>query len=204
MSRILRSWISAGYCDGCYDSYCDGCYDSHYDSYCDDRYRITARAVAAMAAATAATTQPRRFDGMVIQATCMWEIRFLRQVSAVCHPKTWPLSSKENSIPMRKRGRPKGLKDKELRKRGQKATGGGDTTELATKKASMPTVQASKASKALISHLWLYTHFNHRKESSEAPSACGLACPRMYSRVWVDSDGKFHLVLAGWELYARL
>src|SRR6267378_7176783 len=32
------SWISAGYCDGCYDSYCDGCYDSHYDSYCSGRY----------------------------------------------------------------------------------------------------------------------------------------------------------------------
>jgi hypothetical protein len=46
---------------------------------------------------------------------------------------------------MRKRGRPNGSKDKELRKRRQKATGGGDTTELATKKASMPTVQASKA-----------------------------------------------------------
>jgi len=75
----------------------------------------------------------------------VWKIRLLRQVSAVCHPKTWPLTSKENSIPMRKRGRPKGSKDKGLRKRRQKATGGGDTTELATKKASMPTVQASKA-----------------------------------------------------------
>src|SRR5467141_813335 len=32
------SWISASYCDGCYDSYCDGCYDSHYDSYCNSRY----------------------------------------------------------------------------------------------------------------------------------------------------------------------
>jgi hypothetical protein len=26
------SWISAGYCDGCYDSYCDGCCDCSYDS----------------------------------------------------------------------------------------------------------------------------------------------------------------------------
>ena len=126
------SWISAGFGDGCYDS--------HYDSAA-----TTAMAVAATAAATAATTQPRRFDGRDIQATCTWKIRLLsRQVSAVCHPKTWPLSSKENLIPMRKRGRPNGSKDKELRKR-QKATGGGDTTELATKKASMPTVQASKA-----------------------------------------------------------
>jgi hypothetical protein len=27
---ILRSWVSAGYCDSCYDS--------HYDSYCNGRY----------------------------------------------------------------------------------------------------------------------------------------------------------------------
>ena len=30
----MRSWILAGYCDGCYDSYCDRC----YDSYCDGCY----------------------------------------------------------------------------------------------------------------------------------------------------------------------
>src|ERR1700722_10267514 len=118
------SWISAGFGDSCYDS--------HYDSAA-----TTAMAVAATAAATAATTQPRRFDGRDIQATCTWNIRLLsRQVSAVCHPKTWPLSSKENSIPMRKRGRPNGSKDKELMKR-QKATSGGDTTELATDRTAV-------------------------------------------------------------------
>ena len=45
---------------------------------------------------------------------------------------------------MRKRGRPNGSKDKELRKRRQKAV----IPELATKKASIPTIQTSKTLKS--------------------------------------------------------
>jgi hypothetical protein len=40
---------------------------------------------------------------------------------------------------------PEGLKGQRAQEEEAEATGGGDTTELATKKAYMPTVQASKA-----------------------------------------------------------
>ena len=92
------SWISAGYCDGCYDSYCDGCYDSHYDSYCNGRYN----------------GQDGCCDG--------------------CCDCGYDSTTK---------ARPKGSKDKELRKRRQKATGV-ILRPLAAKKASMPTVHSFK------------------------------------------------------------
>ena len=44
---------------------------------------------------------------------------------------------------------PEGLKGQRAQEEEAEATGGGDTTELATKKASMPTVQASKALESL-------------------------------------------------------
>ncbi|KAN0075726.1 hypothetical protein V8E54_006996 [Elaphomyces granulatus] len=129
------------------DNFIDSCYGSYYDGC----YTVTMTATV-----TAATTQPRRFDGMAIQATCM-----CGKLDFDKYPR-FATRRPGHFLPRRIRFQceSEAARRAQRTKRRQKATGGGDTTELATRKASMPTVQASKALeslkyKGLIFHLWL-------------------------------------------------